>query len=127
LLNARDWPAIEAALTADTVMHDARTLAPGGTSDGRAEVLASMRSILCSAPDMRHEIDDVLAAGATVVAMTGAWRRSGSAPGALAGAIEVPLSCVAAFDEDGRLRRMEVYDLDARERCLARYEELRRA
>jgi class 3 adenylate cyclase/tetratricopeptide (TPR) repeat protein len=123
-LNARDWPGIEAALAEDATLYDARTFAALDEARGRDQCVAFLRGVLLTAPDLRHEIDEVLAAGTDATAMAGAWRRPGVSADTLAGPIEVALCWVALFDGD-QLRRMEVYDLDAREHCLARYDELR--
>jgi tetratricopeptide (TPR) repeat protein len=124
-LNARDWPAIEAGLADDATLFDARTFAALDEARGREQCVGFLRGVLLTAPDLRHEIDEVLAASDDATAMAGAWRRPGVSARSLAGPVEVALCWVALFDERHRVRRMEVYDLEERERCLARYEELR--
>jgi class 3 adenylate cyclase/tetratricopeptide (TPR) repeat protein len=123
-LNARDWPAIEARLHDDATLYDARTFAALDEARGREQVIAFLRGVLVSAADLRVEIDEVLAADDDATAMTGAWRRPGVAVRALAGPVEVAICWVSLFEGE-RLRRMEVFDVEQRERCLARYEELR--
>ena len=87
---------------------------------GRADLEHFYRSVFQMSPDIRMEIDEVLACDDRVIAANATFRGSGTEG---VGAAELPLGYVAVF-ESGRMVSQDVYEHDDRQAMVARYAEL---
>jgi len=87
---------------------------------GRDGAAAIIRSAFDGSPDMRLEIDEVLACDEQVLAMRATWRGTTMEGG---GELAIELGLVLAVAA-GRMTRMEMYEPGDRQAMIARYEEL---
>jgi class 3 adenylate cyclase/tetratricopeptide (TPR) repeat protein len=87
---------------------------------GRDGAAAIIRSAFDGSPDMRLEVDEVLACDERVLAMRATWRGTTMEGG---GELAIELGLVLAV-ESGRMVRMEMYEPGDRRSMIARYDEL---
>jgi hypothetical protein len=116
-VNRHDWDAL-AALSAGAVYVNHRQLSKPGV-ETITDHMSSFRTMASLVPDFWVEQADVLAQSAMGV-VNHVVLRGTSTDGV---AIEVPLVALMLFDGD-RVTRVETFDVDQRDRALARFEEL---
>ena len=116
--NARDYDALGALMVDDCCIIDHRALGHREIH-GRAAVLAESRSAFDASPDVRLDIDEVLACGERAIALRFAFRGSGRT----AGELEVRIGAVVNA-EGGRHRGADYYEPDDLNAMLARFAEL---
>jgi class 3 adenylate cyclase/ketosteroid isomerase-like protein len=116
--NARDYDALGALMVDDCCIIDHRALGHREIH-GRAAVLAESRSAFDASPDVRLDIDEVLACGERAIALRFAFRGSGRK----AGELEVRIGAVVNA-EGGRHRGADYYEPDDLDAMLARFAEL---
>jgi hypothetical protein len=114
----RDFDELASVYAADLVVEDHRRLG-WGTLRSRDEELALFRALVELAPDVALRIDHVLATGAR--GGLAVARVMGTREG---GAFEIPFVSVIVCDPDGRIRQVNLYDLDQLDAARARYDEL---
>jgi hypothetical protein len=115
---ARDWDALAAQFAPGLVVHDRRRLG-WETLQGPAAYVASLRSLVDLAPDVRLRLDHVRMSDRGLL-WAAAWL--GTSEG---GGFETPWIIVSEHDGSGRVVRFDQYDLDQLEEGEARFEELR--
>jgi hypothetical protein len=103
----------------DAWLVDHRPIGILGELRGGDSVFEIARSSRAAGPDVRHEVDEILACDDRVIALRCAFRGYGIK----AGAFSAPWGLVSVI-EDGRLVGIEVYETDDREAVLKRYAEL---
>ena len=89
------------------------------TIRGREEVAKVLRAFIAASPNVRLEIDEMLACDDRVSALRMTYR----GVGVKAGELEYPLGCVFVI-EDKRIVSQDMYEAEDREAMLARYAEL---
>ena len=117
--NRHDWDAF-AALSEGAAYVNHRQLSSPGV-ETIADHMSSFRTMASLVPDFWVEQADVLAQSALGV-VNHVVMRGTSTDGV---AIEIPLVALILFDGD-RVTRFETFDVDQRDRALARFEELSR-
>ena len=115
---ARDLPRLAALAKPDLAIVDHRSMSYNETL-GRTSWEQQTRSILESAPDLRLDLDEVLACDDRVIAFRSTFRGHGIT----AGPFEIPFASVEVV-EDGMLASVDVYEPDDRQAMIARYAEL---
>src|SRR5262249_9342930 len=103
----------------DLVFEDHRLIG-WGTLHSRDEYVARMRALVDLAPDVTVRLDHVLALNDRGTFVVGRW--VGSREG---GAFEIPFVGVVVLGPDGRIQRIDTYDLDQLDAARARFAELR--
>ncbi len=104
-------------LVRDLILADHRVLG-WGTLRSRVEILAVMRSRFDLRPDTRLRVNHVVLSDRAVLTAF-CWTGSEAE-----GAYETPLIEVGALGTDGRITRLDVYDLDQLDAARARFAEL---
>ena len=118
LYGAHDVDALLEMYVEDWVVTDHRALG-WGNARGRKHAEALLRSVLSTSPNLRLEVDDVLACDEHVIAMRYTWRGRGLKAG------EVALSVGAVtVIENGLWVSLDLYEPDDDQAMLARYAEL---
>jgi len=118
LYAAHDVDALLEMYVEDWVVTDHRALG-WGNARGRKHAEALLRSVLSTSPNLRLEVDDVIACDEHVIAMRYTWRGHGLKAG------EVALSVGAVtVIEDGLWVSLDLYEPDDDQAMLARYAEL---
>jgi class 3 adenylate cyclase/ketosteroid isomerase-like protein len=117
-IEARDWEAFAAATAPDFAYRDHRLLGWGTTVRDVATFVRVMQSAIDLAPDSRYRKDHVrLSERGHLSQATLLGTREG-------GAFESPMLRVSEFDELGRIRGFDTYDLEDLDRARARFEEI---
>ncbi len=118
LLARRDWEGITRMLSPDLVVYDHRPLG-WETLRGRDAYVASLKSLVELAPDARIRTDHATGCerGGIVVATVLGTREGG--------AFEAPRVVVNELDAQGRLLRLDFYNLEQLDAALACFEALR--
>ena len=114
---SRDWEQMTSAYTGDFIFEDHRLLGWGTRS--RDELVAQVRAMVELAPDVTLRIDHALAINRLGVLNVARW--VGTRDG---GAFEIPTVNAALLSPDGRIRRIDAYDLDQLDEARARFAEL---
>ncbi len=117
--NRRDWDAFAGFLAPDYESVDHRVL--GGGRLDRESAAENVQAAAGVAQDLR-QTTEVLAVDDRVVARVLEFHGHADHGG---GAAHVDFGSVVVFDDEGRVRREELFDPDDRERIVARFEELR--
>jgi ketosteroid isomerase-like protein len=117
-LHARDYDRISEMVAEEWSWSDHRPLG-WEPARGRAECLATMRSLAEGAPGVRIEFDEILAEDDRVLAALMSWRGRG----VKAGDLEVTAGVVMVV-EQGVWVKADFYDPDDRQAIIARYVEL---
>ena len=112
--HTNDWEAHAAALAPDFVREDHRLLG-FGTIAGAAEYERLQRALFDLAPDTRFRLDHVRVSVRGAL-HEGLWH--GTRDG---GRFEMPLLFVGEADAEGRIRRVDIYDLDQLDQAHARF------
>ena len=117
-IEARDWETFAAATAPDFAFRDHRLLGWGTTVRDVATFVRVMQSVFDLAPDARYREDHVrIAERGHLGQQTLLGTRDG-------GAFEIPFLRVGEFDERGRIRRFDTYDLEDLDRARVRFAEL---
>jgi ketosteroid isomerase-like protein/tetratricopeptide (TPR) repeat protein len=116
---AGDMDALRGMYAEDAWLVDQRPIGILGELRGGDSVFEIARSSRAAGPDVRHEVDEILACDDRVIALRCAFRGYGIK----AGAFSAPWGLVSVI-EDGRLVGIEVYETDDREAVLKRFAEL---
>jgi class 3 adenylate cyclase/ketosteroid isomerase-like protein/tetratricopeptide (TPR) repeat protein len=118
LQREREYERLGALVSDDWYRVDRRAM---GWDDlhGRDAFVAEMRSVFDASPDVREEVDEILACCDDVIAGVMAWRSRGRK----AGESEVKAGGLYVF-KDGRWAGAEYFEPDDRAAMLARYAEL---
>jgi ketosteroid isomerase-like protein len=116
LLAATDWHAYAASLAPGFVLRDHRVLG-FGTLDAEnfVRMQESLRNLSPDARDRREHIR--ISEWGVLNAITRVGTREG-------GAFEIPMITVVEVDEHGRRKTTDLYDIEDRDRALARFAEL---
>jgi len=117
-LEQGDWAGHAAPCAPDVIINDHR-LAGFGVAHGRAFMIRAAEAMAARAPDARLRMGHVRACRRGRLTQR-AW--SGTGDG---GAFESPFVLVAENGPDGRIVRLDSYDLQHVDRALARFAELR--
>jgi class 3 adenylate cyclase/ketosteroid isomerase-like protein/tetratricopeptide (TPR) repeat protein len=118
LYSAHDVDALLRMYVEDWVVKDHRALG-WGEARGRKHAEALLRSVLSTSPNLRLEVDDVLACDDRVIAMRYTWRGHG----VKAGEVALSVGAVTVI-EDGLWASLDLYEPDDDEAMLSRYAEL---
>ncbi len=118
--DARDLDALSELYAEDWVLTEHRPLAGIEDVRGPEGRQRLFESIIAAAPDARFGIDEVLACDERVIALRATWRGTARDGG---GPLEVGCTIVAVV-EDGRERRVDVFEPEERQRAIALYAEL---
>ncbi len=118
-LNAHDPAGIAALGIEDGQMTDHRRYGLA-TLRGREQVAASYAAIFGMWPDLRFELDEVLACDPQVVAFRGTYHGTATEGG---GPGTTPIGCCFLV-EDGAVVSIDVYEPEDRQAMIARYAEL---
>jgi ketosteroid isomerase-like protein len=114
----RDYDAIERMLTPDCTWVDHRAMA-WEPARGRERVMAVMRSTFEAEPDVRADLEEILASDDHVIAARVSWH----GPGRKAGAWRVEAGVVHVL-RDGLWASTDFFDPEDRQAMIARYVEL---
>ena len=118
--NAHDLQGTLELVSDDFVYRDRRQLSLGDVDD-REQFAPYLRSIFDVGPDLRREVDEVVACDERVIALRTTYRVTNAAEGG--GAAE-RCNCEVWLVEDDRITRTEHYDADDTAAMIARYHEL---
>jgi class 3 adenylate cyclase/ketosteroid isomerase-like protein len=119
VVSARDWEQWPSLFTEDFVLQDHRLLGWGTRSSG--EFLAQTRAMAELAPDFELSSDHCLAIDRRGTLVVGGW--AGTRDG---GPFEIRMLSVASAGPDGRIRRIDTFELDQLDAARACFEELTR-
>jgi class 3 adenylate cyclase/ketosteroid isomerase-like protein len=119
-LGRRDWEALADSYAPGFVARDHR-LTGFGTRRGAEEFMAAQRAMVELAPDARVRAHHIRQSGRVRISQN-TWM--GTRDG---GAFEIPLLAVVEIDDDGRNRRMEIFEIDRLDAAYALFHELARA
>jgi class 3 adenylate cyclase len=114
-LNAQDWDGVAALLAPDFVIEDHRLLG-WGTVHGPAAYIASCQALVDLAPDTRLRLDHLEASDRGALGIT---MLSGTREG---GVFEDSRVVVVELDAQGRLCRLDWYDLDELDEARVRFD-----
>jgi hypothetical protein len=115
---SRDWEPVLALCAPAFVEYDHRALAVLGTTRSAEAWVQNFRTLVDLAPDTVYRVDH-FRSGARGFCSVGTWH--GSREG---GGYEIPLFAVIELDEQDRMARADIYDLDQLDQAHARFEEL---
>ncbi|MEO6028156.1 MAG: nuclear transport factor 2 family protein [Candidatus Binatia bacterium] len=113
-LTAHDWDAFAAGCTPELVVHDHRLLG-WGTLHGAAEWTRTQEVLVELAPDTRWRSDHVRIAARGILQSALIFGTRDGGP------FEIPFLRVSELDAMGRLRRIDLYDVDRRDEARARF------
>jgi class 3 adenylate cyclase/tetratricopeptide (TPR) repeat protein len=118
-INRRDWDAIPPRLAPGFALHDHRALRLWNILSDAETFIRAQQALMELAPDARYRVDHLRVSDrAHLCQFTQMGTRDG-------GLFETPFIHVGSWDESGRVRRYDTYDLDQVDQGLARFTELR--
>ncbi|HEV7732044.1 MAG TPA: nuclear transport factor 2 family protein [Candidatus Binatia bacterium] len=115
---SRDWTPVTALCASTFVEHDHRTLAALGTTRGAEAWAQNFRALTDLAPDTVYRVHH-FRSGARGFWSMGAWQ--GSREG---GGYEIPINAVIEVDQQDRIARADIYDVEQLDQARERFAEL---